>query len=78
MNFVIVSKAKQPLGSTYGYDATESQPSICNLENQKSEIVCDREDCNCRYNSQRGLILEKEGQELLKIDISDQAEKDCL
>lgn len=30
---------------------------------------------NCRYNSQRGLILEKEGQELLKIDISDQAEK---
>lgn len=68
-------KAKQPLGSTYGYDATESQPSFVIWKNQNQKLYVIGKIANCRYNSQRGLILEKEGQELLKIDISDQAEK---
>lgn len=68
-------KAKQPLGSTYGYDATEGQPSFVIWKNQNQKLYVIGKIANCRYNSQRGLILEKEGQELLKIDISDQAEK---
>lgn len=68
-------KAKQPLGSIYGYDATENQPSFVIWKNQNQKLYVIGKIANCRYNSQRGLILEKEGQELLKIDISDQAEK---
>ena len=62
-------KAKQPLGSTYGYDATESQPSFVIWKNQNQKLYVIGKIANCRYNSQRGLILEKEGQELSLVEI---------
>lgn len=67
--------AKQPLGSIYGYDATESQPSFVIWKSQNQKLYVIGKIANCRYNSQKGLILEKESQELFRIDISDYADQ---
>lgn len=52
-------KAKQPLGSTYGYDATESQPSFVIWKNQNQKLYVIGKIANCRYNSQLRIDLRK-------------------